>query len=75
MRSADDNAHIGTDFYGKGFLELLIISILYRICRWGYSWMFSFGMFYMAVLLLLNLILIGYYIKPECLEKVFRKIL
>ena len=27
IRSADDDAHLGTDFYGKVFLELLIISI------------------------------------------------
>jgi len=72
VRSADDNAHIGTDFYGKGFSGA------------SYNFNFYIGFadgcspsecFYMAVLLLLNLILIGYYIKPECLEKVFRKIL
>ena len=70
IRSADDDAHIGTDFYGKGFS--------------GASYDFNFYIgsadggihggsplegFYIAVLLLINLILIGYYIKAECLEK------
>lgn len=62
IRSADDDAHIGTDFYGKGFSGASYNFNFYiGFADGGIHGCSPLECFYIAVLLLLNLILIVYY--------------
>ena len=62
IRSADDDAHIGTDFYGKGFSGASYNFNFYiGFAYGGIHGCSPLECFYIAVLLLLNLILIVYY--------------